>query len=154
MNETASLAARIREKLAVVEAKRGGLSDDTRDELSYYRRHARRVALWKLEQSLENMGIEHGAATLHVAQGVPYQVINSTAKKLGVGLIVMGSVGRRGISGLLIGNTAEKILHTSDCSLLVVKPEAVALNLPHEAESRALAPELSVAAASAAHRRW
>jgi universal stress protein E len=98
------------------------LSEDTRAELSHYRRHARRAALEKLEQSLETLGLDHGTATLHVTQGVPHQVINATARKLDVGLIVMGSVGRRGISGLLIGNTAEKILHTSDRSLLVVKP--------------------------------
>ncbi len=98
------------------------LSEDTRAELSHYRRHARRVALEKLEQSLEALGLDHGTATLHVTQGVPHQVINATARKLDVGLIVMGSVGRRGISGLLIGNTAEKVLHTSQCSLLVVKP--------------------------------
>ncbi|HWB12628.1 MAG TPA: universal stress protein [Pirellulales bacterium] len=98
------------------------LSEDTRAELSHYRRYARRAALEKLEQSLETLGLGHGTATLHVTQGVSHQVINATARKLDVGLIVMGSVGRRGISGLLIGNTAEKVLHTSDRSLLVVKP--------------------------------
>jgi universal stress protein E len=108
------------------------LSDDTRAELSYYRRRARRSALWKLEQALEKMGINHTAATLHVAQGVPHQVINSTARRLDAGLVVVGSVGRRGISGLLIGNTAEKVLHTSDRSVLVVKPEQSVATLPSE----------------------
>ncbi|HET6883962.1 MAG TPA: universal stress protein [Pirellulales bacterium] len=105
------------------------LSDDTRAELSYYRRRARRAALWKLEQALEKLGIDQTTATLHVVQGIPHQVINSTARRLDAGLIVMGSVGRRGLSGLLIGNTAEKVLHTSDRSLLIVKPEPVAEQL-------------------------
>ena len=130
------------------------ISDDTRSELSYYRRSARRAALWKLEQSLEALGIDHSTATLHVAQGVAHQVISSTARRINAGLIVMGSVGRSGISGLLIGNTAEKILHTSDRSLLVVKPEGFVVDLP-TVESGALAgPDLPVAAASIARRRW
>jgi nucleotide-binding universal stress UspA family protein len=101
------------------------VSEDTRAELAYYRRRARRAALWKLEQTLETLGIDRNTATLHVAQGVAHQVINSTARRLDAGLIVMGSVGRRGLSALLIGNTAEKLLHTSDRSLLVIKPELV-----------------------------
>ncbi|HQU47333.1 MAG TPA: universal stress protein [Pirellulales bacterium] len=130
------------------------ISDDTRAELSYYRRRARRLALEKLEQSLEAMGLDHGTATLHVTQGVPHQAINATARKLDVGLILMGSIGRSGLSGLLIGNTAEKVLHTSDRSLLVVKPEGFAVTLPEKAALAAEPELLPVGAASIAHRRW
>jgi len=35
----------------------------------------------------------------------------------------MGTVNRAGIAGLLIGNTAEKVLRQVDCSTLAVKPE-------------------------------
>ncbi len=38
-------------------------------------------------------------------------------------LIVMGTVGRVGIPGLLIGNTAERILGDMSCSVLAVKPQ-------------------------------
>jgi len=38
-------------------------------------------------------------------------------------LIVMGTVSRAGIAGLLIGNTAEKVLQRVNCSLMTVKPE-------------------------------
>jgi nucleotide-binding universal stress UspA family protein len=38
-------------------------------------------------------------------------------------LVVMGTVARTGIMGLLIGNTAETILDQLDCSVLAVKPE-------------------------------
>ena len=34
----------------------------------------------------------------------------------------MGTVGRSGIPGLIIGNTAEKVINGIDCSLLAVKP--------------------------------
>lgn len=41
-------------------------------------------------------------------------------------LIVIGTVGRSGIQGMLLGNTVEKVLDTCDCSILTVKPDAFA----------------------------
>jgi nucleotide-binding universal stress UspA family protein len=35
----------------------------------------------------------------------------------------MGTVCRTGIPGLIIGNTAERVLDVVDCSVLTVKPE-------------------------------
>jgi nucleotide-binding universal stress UspA family protein len=35
----------------------------------------------------------------------------------------MGTVGRVGIPGLFIGNTAEEIFQTTACSVLAVKPD-------------------------------
>jgi nucleotide-binding universal stress UspA family protein len=40
-----------------------------------------------------------------------------------IDLVVMGSVARKGIAGLLIGNTAERLLRKLPCSVLVVKPD-------------------------------
>jgi nucleotide-binding universal stress UspA family protein len=48
--------------------------------------------------------------------------IPALARKLGVDLVVMGTVGRGGIPGLLMGNTAEAILQQVDCSVLAIKP--------------------------------
>jgi nucleotide-binding universal stress UspA family protein len=38
-------------------------------------------------------------------------------------LLVMGSLSRGGVAGLLMGNTAEKVLGRVDCSLLTIKPD-------------------------------
>jgi universal stress protein E len=38
-------------------------------------------------------------------------------------VIAMGTVGRSGIRGMLLGNIAEKVLATCDCSILTVKPD-------------------------------
>jgi hypothetical protein len=35
----------------------------------------------------------------------------------------MGTIGRSGVPGLLIGNTAERMLSAVDCSILALKPE-------------------------------
>ena len=51
------------------------------------------------------------------------EVLPRLAEGLDAGLIVMGTVARTGISGLIIGNTAETILQSVHCSVLAVKPE-------------------------------
>lgn len=58
-----------------------------------------------------------------LAAGTPWQAIRRAADRLDSSLIVMGSVGRTGIPGFLIGNTAEKVLRTCDRSVLTLKPD-------------------------------
>ena len=43
-------------------------------------------------------------------------------KEKGIELVVMGTVGRTGLPGFVIGNTAEVILNQINCSVLAVKP--------------------------------
>ncbi|MET0066911.1 MAG: universal stress protein [Candidatus Thiodiazotropha sp.] len=50
--------------------------------------------------------------------------IRETAEQFQADLIVMGTVGRSGIPGLFIGNTAESVLQTTRSSILAVKPPA------------------------------
>ena len=38
-------------------------------------------------------------------------------------VIVMGTVCRTGVAGLLIGNTAEVVLQQAECAVLAVKPD-------------------------------
>jgi nucleotide-binding universal stress UspA family protein len=35
----------------------------------------------------------------------------------------MGTISRTGVAGLLIGNTAERVLQKANCSVLAVKPD-------------------------------
>ena len=56
-------------------------------------------------------------------QGRARVEIPEAVEQLGADLIVMGTVGRVGVPGFLIGNTAETILRTIDCSVLALKPE-------------------------------
>ena len=65
-------------------------------------------------------GIPHN---VHLLKGEPAEVITSLAAKKRIDLIVMGTVGRTGIPGFLIGNTAETVLRQVNCSVLAVKPE-------------------------------
>ncbi|MFO7686981.1 MAG: universal stress protein [Desulfobacterales bacterium] len=53
------------------------------------------------------------------------KVIAPLAAELWADLVVMGTVARTGISGLIIGNTAEAILDQLTCSVLAIKPPGV-----------------------------
>jgi nucleotide-binding universal stress UspA family protein len=64
-------------------------------------------------------GVEFHA---HLVEGHASDVILSEAKERSADMIVMGTVGRVGVSGYFIGNTAEKILTDIECSVLAVKP--------------------------------
>jgi len=63
------------------------------------------------------------APALHLIKGKPQEVIPRFVRNQRVQLVVMGTVGRSGIAGLFIGNTAEKILQNLNCSVLAIKPE-------------------------------
>jgi nucleotide-binding universal stress UspA family protein len=56
-----------------------------------------------------------------VRTGDARDVINQTAKELGIDLIVMGTHGRRGISRALLGSVAETIVRSAPCAVLTVR---------------------------------
>ncbi len=59
-------------------------------------------------------------------RGLPEAVIHEQSRIVSAEVVVMGTVARTGISGVLIGNTAENILNSLDCPVLAVKPEGFA----------------------------
>jgi universal stress protein E len=56
-------------------------------------------------------------------RGKPEDVIPEFVAAEGVDILVMGTVARGGIPGLLIGNTAERVLRRITCSVLAIKPD-------------------------------
>ena len=62
-------------------------------------------------------------AQIFVGRDTPSHAIGSVAEKLDPDLVVMGTISRGGIAGMLVGNTAERLLYQLDCSILTVKPE-------------------------------
>jgi len=53
--------------------------------------------------------------------GVPFLEIIRAAKEKDVDLIVLGTHGRSGLSHVLIGSVAEKVVHHAHCGVLTVK---------------------------------
>jgi nucleotide-binding universal stress UspA family protein len=76
----------------------------------------------KLERLLQPYGIAVDDENVLVVKGNPAVSIDRIARKNHTDIIVMGTVGRVGIPGLFIGNTAEEIIQTTNCSVLAVKP--------------------------------
>ena len=56
-------------------------------------------------------------------RGKPEDIIPEFVSAEGVDILVMGTVARGGIPGLLIGNTAERVLRKITCSVLALKPD-------------------------------
>ena len=83
-------------------------------------RDARRRSLGELLQLYDLENLKH---RVYMLKGEAGNLIPALAAEKEVELIVMGTLSRTGISGLLIGNTAEKVLRQVDCSVLTVKPE-------------------------------
>jgi len=71
---------------------------------------------------VQRISLEGVKVQLHLTRGVPGEVIPLLAKKERIEVIVMGTVCRTGIAGWLIGNTAETVLRSVNCSVLTVKP--------------------------------
>jgi nucleotide-binding universal stress UspA family protein len=61
--------------------------------------------------------------TVHLLKGQADDLIPKAVAKLDVDLLVIGTVGRSGVPGLVIGNTAETVLSAVNCSVLTLKPE-------------------------------
>ena len=55
-------------------------------------------------------------------RGNAKDVLPDFVQQGGFELVVMGSLGRSGVAGVLIGETAETVIRSVRCSVLVVKP--------------------------------
>lgn len=75
---------------------------------------------------------EIGKLFQHVARGNPAKEILAVAEKLGAELIVLGTHGRSGLSGWIIGSVAEKVVRHAHCPVVCVKP----VRPPEEARRR------------------
>jgi universal stress protein E len=65
-----------------------------------------------------------GALPAHrvwLVRGQPVEVIARVAEQQRIAVVVIGTSARRGISGVVVGNTAERLVQRLRCDLLVVK---------------------------------
>lgn len=81
---------------------------------------AGKLARRALSAELERLPLP--AHKVAVIEGVPREAIPAAAKSLKAGIVVMGAVSRSGLKRLLIGNTAEAVLDTLPCDVLIIKP--------------------------------
>jgi nucleotide-binding universal stress UspA family protein len=78
------------------------------------------------EQNLNKLfasrNLDVNSEQIHLIRGEPTIEIPNFVRANNTDLLVMGTVGRQGMAGLLLGNTAEMILSQLPCSVLAVNP--------------------------------
>jgi len=93
------------------------------EELAAYVESMRLNAADALHSLSPQIGDRLGDVRLELVKGEPAEVIAQMAKEQSFDLVVMGTVARGGIQGLLMGNTAESTLQRLRCSVLAIKPQ-------------------------------
>lgn len=76
----------------------------------------------RLDEFITEFDVNRLSTRAHFIKGDPGQVIPSFAAEHRIDVLVIGTIGRSGTSGLIIGNTAEKALNQLQCSVLALKP--------------------------------
>ncbi|MDR4503415.1 MAG: universal stress protein [Candidatus Scalindua sp.] len=68
------------------------------------------------ERFMEELEVEN-----IIVQGTPFREIVKSAKKYNVDLITIATHGRKGISHMLMGSTAERVVQMAPCPVLTIK---------------------------------
>ena len=95
------------------------------DDLAKAKHNAEARVIGAMDQFLSPYGLSHKSDTVHMLSddlGAGH-AISDLAKRERMDLVVMGTIARTGVSGALMGNTAEKVLDRIECSVLAVKPD-------------------------------
>lgn len=84
----------------------------------------------KLEELLSKNISQEIEFETSIKSGTPFVEIIRAAKQENIDLIVMGSHGRSGISEILIGSVAERVMRKASCPVLIVKPKDFKFVMP------------------------
>jgi nucleotide-binding universal stress UspA family protein len=76
-----------------------------------------------LDALLEPYGLNTQDDGVHLIKGQASGAIIQHAQQQDIDVIVMGTLGRAGIAGLFIGNTAENVLRNTHTAVMTVKPD-------------------------------
>lgn len=105
--------------------RRMWLTGMTKEKLHEYREFKFREAENAVHEQLAQTDYRTLAidVQVHIDEGAPDVAILNAIDQYNIDLLIMGTVARGGIPGLLIGNTAERLLAQVPCSVLAVKPD-------------------------------
>lgn len=81
----------------------------------------RDAAARKLEKAAQAVSSAGLSVETHLTEGPNAQAIVELAKKLEVGLIVMGTHGHSGLKHVLLGSVAERTVRLAPCPVMTVK---------------------------------
>ena len=107
----------------------GGFIKSSEDEVVAYVEEVRQQHKHNLDELVDGIMSQLGRNTsgylkpeTHLLKGYAGEDIPVLAREIKADLVVMGTIARTGISGFIMGNTAETILNRLDCSVLAIKP--------------------------------
>jgi nucleotide-binding universal stress UspA family protein len=92
------------------------------EEFTAYVEDARQAAEQALSALLEPFADRLAGVAPQLVHGEPEDAIARFVETHAIDLVVMGTVARAGIAGLVMGNTAERVLQRLRGSVLAVKP--------------------------------
>ena len=95
-----------------------------REHTKWLKRLMKRATKWVGQDAATKVRL-----STHLRQGDGGTEIPKLISEFKIDLLVMGTVARTGVSGLVMGNTAETILDQVTCSLLAVKPPGFVSNV-------------------------
>ena len=98
-------------------------------------------AVTRLNQRLTPEERARFQATTEVVTGVSATAIVEYAQDYGIDLIVMGTHGRTGMSHLLIGSVAERVVRIAACPVLTVHKDRAVIKQPQRAYLPEFTPE-------------
>ena len=111
---------------SVLKTPRHGFSEE---EIAEWVEQERMIHEKKIDELMEILSKKISQDTMsylkprmHIIKGRAHEVIPNLAGETKADLVVMGTLARTGIPGLIVGNTAESILNNLDCSVLAIKP--------------------------------
>jgi len=93
------------------------------DQFATYLEKTRQSAASTLARIAQSFEGRLDEKQIVLRRGEPDDVIPEFVVSEGIDVLVMGTVARGGIPGMLIGNTAERVLRKLPCSVLTVKPD-------------------------------
>jgi nucleotide-binding universal stress UspA family protein len=131
MQLASSLAVQRDEALHVISAwrlqgesmLRSSRSSFTDREVNDMLSEARAEAQSEIDRLISEIGPIPVPVEVHLSKGEPGLTVAATVNDVNPNTLVMGTIARTGLSGMIIGNTAEQVLGLIQTSVIAVKPE-------------------------------
>ena len=102
---------------------RGSMARTPPEKVDDLVEETRRTSRKRLDQLTADYAAVTPEMTVRHIKGTPADVVVQHVEAQNIDTLVMGTVGRTGLPGMIIGNTAETVLSRVACSVLAVKPD-------------------------------
>jgi nucleotide-binding universal stress UspA family protein len=95
------------------------------DKLAKYAEDLQASADRRLKALLAKAGTTGGLSNVYFRKGYPARAILEYVESPQPDILVMGTVCKTDVGGLLVGNTADMVLRQVNCSVLAIKPDSL-----------------------------